>query len=72
MRYIEIIEECVGRKAEKNLLPLQAGDVPDTYANTEDLVNDVGYQPNTPIEVGVKNFVDWYVDYHNIDLAQSV
>lgn len=72
MRYIEIIEECVGRKAEKNLLPLQSGDVPDTYADTEDLVNDVGYQPNTPIEVGVKNFVDWYVDYHGIDLTQRV
>ncbi len=72
MRYIEVIEECVGRKAEKNLLPLQAGDVPDTYADTEDLACDVGYQPNTPIEVGVKNFVDWYIDYHNIDLSKSV
>jgi len=72
MRYIEVIEECVGRKAEKNLLPLQAGDVPDTYADTEDLINDVGYQPNTPIEVGIKNFVDWYIDYYNVDLTKSV
>ncbi len=68
MRYIEVIEECVGRKAEKNLLPLQPGDVPDTYADTEDLVNDVGYQPSTSIEVGVRNFVDWYADYYGIDL----
>lgn len=64
MRYIEVIEKCLGRKAEKNLLPLQPGDVPDTFADTEDLVQDVGYQPNTPIEVGVRKFVEWYVDYY--------
>ena len=68
MRYIEVIEECVGKKAEKNLLPLQPGDVPDTWADTEDLSNDVGYSPSTPIEVGVKNFVDWYVDYYKVTL----
>ncbi len=67
MRYIELIEECVGKKAEKNLLPLQAGDVPDTWADTEALANDVGYQPATPIEVGVKNFVDWYLEYYQPD-----
>jgi UDP-glucuronate 4-epimerase len=67
MRYIEVIEECVGKKAEKNLLPMQPGDVPDTWADTEDLSNDVGYSPSTPIEVGVKNFVDWYVDYYGIE-----
>ncbi len=66
MRYIEVIEECVGKKAEKNLLPLQPGDVPDTWADTEDLSNDVGYAPSTPIEVGVKNFVEWYLDYYGI------
>lgn len=71
MRYIEVIEECVGKKAEKNMLPLQAGDVPDTWADTADLVADVGYQPSTTIEVGVKNFVDWYVDYYKVDLKQS-
>lgn len=64
MRYIEIIEECVGKKAEMNMLPLQPGDVPDTWADTEALSNDVGYSPSTPIEVGVKNFVDWYMDYY--------
>lgn len=68
-RYIEVIEECVGRKAEKNLLPLQPGDVPDTYADTEDLAKDVGYQPNTPIEIGVRNFVDWYVEYYGVNLS---
>ena len=71
MRYIEVIEECVGKKAEKNMLPMQAGDVPDTWADTTDLVNDVGYQPSTTIEVGVKNFVDWYLDYYKVDLKQS-
>ena len=71
MRYIEVIEECVGRKAEKNLLPLQPGDVPDTWADTEDLVADVDYQPNTPIEVGVRSFVDWYLDYYQDERKQS-
>ena len=71
MRYIEVIEECVGRSAEKNLLPLQPGDVPDTWADTEDLVADVDYRPNTPIEVGVRRFVDWYLDYYQNELKQS-
>jgi UDP-glucuronate 4-epimerase len=71
MRYIEVIEECVGRQAEKNLLPLQPGDVPDTYADTADLVQDVGYKPDTPIEIGVRKFVDWYVDYYQIDINKS-
>jgi UDP-glucuronate 4-epimerase len=71
MRYIELIEERLGRKAEKNLLPLQAGDVPDTWADTQALVDDIGYQPATPVEVGVKNFVDWYLDYYKADLQQS-
>ena len=69
MQYIEVLEECLGRKAEKNLLPLQDGDVPDTYADAEDLANDVGYKPNTPITTGIRNFVDWYVDYYNVDLS---
>ena len=71
MRYIEVIEECLGQKAEKNLLPLQPGDVPDTYADTEDLVADVGYKPDTPVEVGVKRFVDWYLDFYEVDLKRS-
>ncbi|HEY5566534.1 MAG TPA: NAD-dependent epimerase [Gammaproteobacteria bacterium] len=68
MRYIEVLENCLDRKAEKNLLPLQVGDVPDTWADVEDLATDIGYRPSTPIEVGVKNFVDWYVDYYNVRL----
>ncbi len=68
MRYIEVLEERLGRKAEKNFLPLQAGDVPDTWADVEALVTDVGYRPATPVEVGVARFVDWYLDYHKITL----
>ena len=54
MRYIECIEECLGSKAQKNLLPLQPGDVPDTFADVDDLVRDVGYRPATPVEEGVR------------------
>lgn len=64
MRYIEILEDCLGQKAEKNLLPLQPGDVPDTYADVDALVQDVGYKPATPIEQGIANFVDWYRKYY--------
>jgi UDP-glucuronate 4-epimerase len=64
LRYIELIEETLGRKAEKNLLPLQIGDVPDTYADIDALVEDVGYRPSTPVEVGVPKFVRWYLDYY--------
>jgi UDP-glucuronate 4-epimerase len=65
MRYIEVIEECLGRKAQKNLLPLQLGDVPDTFADIDDLVKDVGYRPTTPVEVGVRRFVEWFCDYYD-------
>ena len=64
MRYIEVLENCLGRKAEKNLLPLQVGDVPDTWADAEDLVREVGYRPSTPVEEGVARFVAWYLDYY--------
>jgi len=60
LRYIEVLEECLGRKAEKHLLPLQPGDVPDTYADVEALSRDTGYSPSTPIETGVRRFADWY------------
>ena len=66
MHYIEVLEQCLGREAEKNMLPLQPGDVPDTYANVEDLVRDTGYQPSTSVEQGVKNFVDWYRGYYEV------
>ena len=64
MDYIGAIEKTLGKKAEMNLLPLQPGDVPDTWADTESLANDVGYQPSTTIEVGVKNFVEWYLEFY--------
>ena len=63
--YIGAIEKCLGKTAEKNLLPLQPGDVPDTWADTQDLADDVGYQPATPMETGVKNFVDWYLEFYS-------
>ena len=69
MRYIEVLEDCLGRKAEKNLLPLQPGDVPDTYADVSDLTADVGYKPATPVEVGVRRFVDWYLDYYGEEVS---
>ncbi len=64
MRFIEILEECLGIKAEMNLLPLQPGDVPATYADVDDLMRDVGFQPATPIEEGIKRFVDWYREFY--------
>ena len=64
MRYIEVIEECLGRKAQKNFLPMQLGDVPDTFADIEDLVQEVGYRPATSIEVGVRKFVEWFCEYY--------
>ena len=66
MRYIEVLEECLGKKAEKNMLPLQPGDVPATYADISDLVRDVNYKPDMSIEQGIANFVDWYRGYYNI------
>jgi UDP-glucuronate 4-epimerase len=71
MSYIGAIEDCLGRKAEMNMLPLQPGDVPDTWADTTDLAADVGYQPATPIETGVKNFVDWYLEFYQVKLDKS-
>ena len=65
-RYIEVLEECLGRKAEKNLLPLQPGDVPDTSAEVSELMNDTGYRPDTSVEEGVKRFVEWYRGYYGV------
>jgi UDP-glucuronate 4-epimerase len=65
LRYIEVLEDCLGRKAERIMKPLQPGDVPDTFANVDALIADVGYKPDTPIEIGVPKFVDWFVDYYN-------
>ncbi|MGZ8217823.1 NAD-dependent epimerase [Methylomagnum sp.] len=64
MRFIEVLEDCLGKQAEKNYLPMQDGDVPATYADVDDLMRDVGYAPATPIETGIANFVAWYKDYY--------
>ena len=65
-RYIEVLEECLGVKAERKLLPLQPGDVPDTYADVDALVQDLGYKPSTTVEQGIARFVDWYRQYYRI------
>lgn len=66
LRFIETLEEALGVEAKKELLPMQPGDVPDTYADVSSLVADTGYQPKTNIDKGVKAFVDWYRDFYNI------
>lgn len=66
LRFIEVLEGCLGRVADKKLLPLQLGDIPDTYADVKDLVDDIGYRPATPVEVGVERFVNWYRDYYQV------
>jgi UDP-glucuronate 4-epimerase len=64
MRYIEVLEECLGKEAQKNMLPLQVGDVPDTFADIQALTDAVGFRPATPVEEGVKKFVEWYLEYY--------
>ncbi len=66
MDFITALEEKIGKKAKKNFLPLQAGDVPATYANVDDLVRDLDYKPNTSIKEGISNFVDWYREFFKI------
>ena len=66
LRLIEVLEAALGRKAEKNFLPIQPGDVPATFADVDDLVRDAGFKPETPIEVGVANFVEWYRGYYHV------
>ena len=64
MRFVEILEDALGRKAEKNMLPMQPGDVKETWADTADLEAATGWTPDTDIEVGVKRFVAWYREYY--------
>ena len=66
MRYIEVLEKCLGKKAKLDLLPMQPGDVPATYADTDALDAGVGFKPDTPVETGIANFVNWYRDYYNV------
>lgn len=68
LHFIEHIEKKLGRVAVKNFMPLQDGDVPETYADVKDLEDEVNFKPSTPIEAGISNFIDWYVDYFNIKL----
>jgi UDP-glucuronate 4-epimerase len=69
IHFIEVLEDCLGIKAKKNLLPMQPGDVPVTYADVDPLIEDVGFKPNTPIEVGIEQFVKWYQSYYQIPSA---
>lgn len=64
LNFIETLEKCLGKEAKKNFLPLQPGDVPDTYADVSDLVSNFGYKPNTLLEIGVRNFVEWYEKFY--------
>ena len=66
MRFIEVLEDALGRRAEKRLRPMQSGDVPETYADVDSLARDVGYRPSTRIETGIGNFVRWYLDYYGV------
>ncbi len=64
MDFIAAIEQKLGKKAKKNMMPIQQGDVPATFANVDDLVKDLGYKPNTPVTKGINNFIEWYLDYY--------
>ncbi|MFM8217348.1 MAG: capsular biosynthesis protein CpsI, partial [Planctomycetaceae bacterium] len=66
LHMIETIEQAIGKTAVKNLLPMQPGDVPATYANVDDLIRDVGFKPATPIEVGIGRFVEWYRGFYKV------
>ena len=66
MDYISAIEQALGIKANKDLLPMQPGDVPDTFANVDDLVTEFNYKPSMPIELGVENFINWYREHYNV------
>ena len=66
MRYIEILETCLGQESQKNFLPMQAGDVPATYADVDALIEDVDYSPSTSVEQGIEKFVQWYKQYYKL------
>jgi UDP-glucuronate 4-epimerase len=68
LRFIEVIEEKLGRKAVKNFLPLQDGDVPETYADVNDLMRDIDFKPQTSIEEGIEKFINWYKEYYRIKI----
>jgi UDP-glucuronate 4-epimerase len=67
MDFITAIENKLGRTIEKNMMPLQAGDVPATYADVTDLVEELGYKPATPVQEGINKFIEWYLEFFNYD-----
>lgn len=67
MRYIEVLEQCLGRKARMDLQPMQAGDVPQTFADTSALEQAVGFRPETGLETGIAKFVEWFVEYYGVE-----
>lgn len=71
LQFIEILEKTLGRSAIKNMLPMQAGDVPSTYADVDDLARDIDFAPATPIEEGIEKFVEWYCDFYKLDRRSS-
>ena len=66
LRMIDMLEQALGKTAKKNFLPIQAGDVPATYADVQDLINDVGFKPDTPLEEGIRKFVEWYRAFYKV------
>jgi UDP-glucuronate 4-epimerase len=72
MKVIEVLEKCLGKTTRKNMLPMQPGDVPATFADVDELMRDTGFRPGTPIEVGVKHFTDWYQSYYRSVAAHSL
>jgi UDP-glucuronate 4-epimerase len=71
MRYIEVLEECLGRKAVKEFLPVQPGDMTSTWADTAELEALTGFTPNTSIETGIRRFVDWYLEYYKVPVSRT-
>ena len=66
LQFVDVLETCLGKKAKKDLLPIQPGDVPETFADVDDLIEDVRFKPETPIEEGIAHFVEWYRNYYKV------
>jgi len=66
LEVVRLLEEAIGKKAKRELLPMQPGDVPATYADVDDLMRDAGFRPSTPVAEGISRFVDWYRSYHRL------
>jgi UDP-glucuronate 4-epimerase len=69
LEMISLVEQCLGRTAEKTFLPMQPGDVPETYADVDDLVRDTGFRPSTPLAEGIARFIEWYRAYYGAETA---